>query len=146
MKDSERLVKAMKAKKLKPSGRQGPRKGITPLEVATVSSLENLTKISRRGEIVQASVSGFLLMIKREDLVPQQLRRNLNIDALIGTRVMMHLPQMNLEISGRIARTQLMGKKGYAVGIDFSDDAPEYWRECLVDLLPIPGEIDDPDM
>ena len=132
----------VKVSKLKPSRRRDPRRDITPLEVSSVSSLENLSKISRAGEIVEASVSGFLLLIKREDLVPLQLRRNLNIDSLVGTRLLLHLPQMNIEISGKVARTKLLGKEGYEIGIDFSDDDPEYWRECLLDLLPAPGELE----
>ena len=123
--------------------RSSVRRQITPLEVSSISSLENLSKIAKSGEIRQASTTGFLVIVKREDLVPAQLRRNLNIDEIVGLRVLLHLPQMNIEISGKIARTRLLGKKGYEIGVDFSDDAPEYWRECLFDLLPAPGEFDD---
>lgn len=123
--------------------RVAPRREITPLQVSSVSSLENLAKISRSGEIVEASTTGFLLVIKREDLIPTTLRKNLTLDVLVGTKILIHLPQMNLEISGRIARTKLLGKKGFELGIDYTDDAPEYWRECLVDLLPAPGEFDE---
>jgi hypothetical protein len=122
--------------------RVAPRRDITPLEVSSMSSLENLAKISKGGEVIEASISGFLIMIKREDLVPVSLRRNLTLDELVGTKILIHLPQMNIEISGTIARTRFVGKKGFEIGIDYSDDAPEYWRECLLDLLPAPGEFD----
>jgi hypothetical protein len=122
--------------------RVAPRKEISPLEVSSVSSLENLAKIARFAQIIEASTTGFLLIVKREDLIPAALRKNLTIDSLHGTKVLLHLPQMNIEISGRIARTQLLGKKGFEIGVDYADDAPEYWRECLVDLLPAPGEFD----
>lgn len=123
--------------------RIAPRRDITPLEVSSVSSLENLAKISRYGEIVEASTTGFLLIVKREDLIPVALRKNLTLEGLHGTKVLLHLPQMNIEISGRIMRTKLLGKQGFELGIDYADDAPEYWRECLVDLLPAPGEFDE---
>jgi hypothetical protein len=123
--------------------RIAPRRDITPLTVSSMSSLENLAKITRGGEIVEASTSGFLLMINREDLVPVALRRNLTLDALIGQKVLLHLPQMNLEISGTITRSKFVGKKGFEVGIDYTEDAPEYWRECLLDLLPVPGELEE---
>lgn len=122
--------------------RLASRREITPLEVSSMSSLESLTKITKGGEIVEASTSGFLMNIKREDIVPLALRSTLTLDDIIGTKVLIHLPQMNLEISGKIARTKLVGKKGFEIGIDYSDDAPEYWRECLLDLLPAPGEFD----
>lgn len=113
------------------------------MTVTSVTSLENLAKICKGGKIGEASISGFLLVVAREDLVPVEFRRNLNLDALIGQKVLLHLSELNLEISGRIARTRFMGKSGFEIGIDYSDDAPEYWRECLVDLLPAPGELDE---
>jgi hypothetical protein len=122
--------------------RAAPRKELTPLPVSSVSSLENLTKIARGGSVTEASTSGILLLVRREDLVPAMLRKNLNLDALVGDKVLIHLPDLNLEISGKVARTRFIGKEGFEVGIDYTDDAPEYWRECLVDLLPAPGEFD----
>ncbi len=112
------------------------------MNVSSVSSLESLSKIARGGEVIEASTSGILLMIKREDLVPVVLRKNLNLDALIGDKILIHLPDLNLEIAGKVARTRFVGKEGFEIGIDYTDDAPEYWRECLVDLLPAPGEFD----
>jgi hypothetical protein len=122
--------------------RTAPRREISPLVVSSMSSLENLAKITRYGEIIEASITGFLLIVKREDLIPAVLRKNLTLESIHGQRVILHLPQMNIEISGRIARTQLLGKRGFEIGIDYAEDAPEYWRECLVDLLPAPGEFD----
>lgn len=113
------------------------------MSVSLVSSLENLSKIARGGFLVEASVSGFLLIIPRDQLVPMEFRRNLNLDSLLGHKILVHLKDLNLEISGRVARTRLRGKVGFEVGVDYSDDAPEYWRECLVDLLPAPGELEE---
>lgn len=128
--------------KVAKASRAAPRRDITPLEVSSLSSLESLAKIARYGEIIEASTTGFKMIVRREDLIPASLRKNLNIDALLGQKVLLHLPQMNIEISGRVARTKLMGKQGYEIGIDFSEDAPEYWRECLLELLPTPGEFE----
>ena len=123
--------------------RAAPRRDITPLEVSSMSSLENLSRITKGGEIVEASTTGFLVVVSREDLDPQHLRKNLTIDSIVGSKVILHLPQMNIEISGIVTRTQLKGKKGFEIGIDYTDDAPEYWRECLLDLLPAPGELEE---
>lgn len=127
---------------MKSNGRVAPRREITPLEVSSMSSLENLAKIARHGEIVEASTTGFLLLVKREDLIPTILRKNLTLESIHGVKVILHLPQMNIEIAGRIARTKLLGKQGFEIGIDYAEDSPEYWRECLLDLLPAPGEFD----
>lgn len=119
------------------------RKQVEPLRVSQLASLDSFARIARYGEIIEASSTGLLLHITREDLVPQTLRSQLTLDSLIGDRVYIHLEDMNLEISGVVRRTQLLGKKGYLVAIDYSEDAPEYWRECLTDLLPAPGEMAD---
>jgi hypothetical protein len=125
-----------------PNRRVAPRKEITPINVSYITSLSDFTKIAKNCEIVEASASGLLLLIKREDLLPSALRKTLSLDLLLGESIFMHLEDMNLEISGSIARTQLLGKKGFHVAIDYSEDAPEYWRECLMDLLPTPGELE----
>jgi hypothetical protein len=127
----------------KSSGRVAQRKELSPIHVAHLTSLDNFAKLARSCEIIEASSSGLLLLLKREDLIPPHLRKNLSLDTLVDTRVFMHLEEMNLEISGVIVRTQLLGKKGFYLAVDYSDEAPEYWRECLMDLLPSPGEMDD---
>ncbi|KHD88094.1 MAG: hypothetical protein OM95_11310 [Bdellovibrio sp. ArHS] len=122
--------------------RVAPRKEVSPIHISYLTSLDDFAKIAKNCEIVEASSTGLLLLIKREDLIPMALRKNLTLDVLIGDRVFMHLEEMNLEISGVITRTQLLGKKGFYVAVDYSEEAPEYWRECLMDLLPKPGELD----
>ena len=105
--------------------------------------MDDLAKIAKNCEIVEASASGLLLLVRRQDLIPTSLRSNLNLDALVGDRVFMRLEDMNLEVSGKVARTHFLGKKGFHIAIDYTEDAPEYWRECLMDLLPIPGELEE---
>lgn len=122
--------------------RISPRKELATVLVSYVASMDDLAKIARNCEILDASASGLLLLIKRKDLVPQALRSNLTLDSLIGDRIFLRIEDMNLEISGKITRTKFLGKAGFHVAIDYTEDAPEYWRQCLADLLPSPGEID----
>lgn len=116
--------------------RQAPRKEVVPLTLDAFSSMESLEKIAKYGEIVEASASGILINFKREDFIKKELRSNLNLDSLIGHKVFFTIHEMDLEISGTVARTKFLGKKGFQVAVDYSTDAPEYWRECLIDLLP----------
>ncbi|MNJ91234.1 hypothetical protein D3C87_88820 [compost metagenome] len=122
--------------------RVAPRKDISPIHVTHLTSIDDFAKIAKNCEVIEASATGLLLLVRREDLIPQALRKNLSLDVLIGDRVFMHLEELNLEVSGVITRCQLSGNKGFYVAIDYSDEAPEYWRECLMDLLPAPGELD----
>lgn len=116
--------------------RAAARREITPLTLDTFASLENLQKLASYGEVVQASATGILLHFKRDDFINKELRTNLNIDHIVGHDVYFKIHEMDLEISGTVVRTKFLGKKGFHVAIDYSKDAPEYWRECLMDLLP----------
>ncbi len=116
--------------------RSSPRKDLAQLTLDSFSSLENLEKLAKHGKIIEASTSGILIHFNREDFIKKELRTNLNIDSLLGLKVYFNIHEMDLEISGKIARTQFLGKKGFYVAVDYSSDAPEYWRECLMDLLP----------
>lgn len=118
------------------------RRQISPLHVSTLASLDDLTKLIKNCDVIEASANGLLLHVPRESLVPAKLRSNLNLDSLIGQRVYLKLEELNLELSGVISRTQLIGKKGFHVAVDYTEEAPLYWRECLMDLLPNPGEFD----
>jgi hypothetical protein len=123
--------------------RVAARQEVNPLEINGFTSLDHMTLLSRKGFIVDASSSGFLLHMKRTDLVPKQFRNTLSLKPLEGDQVLLTIPAMNLEIGGVIARTRRISKDLYEIAIDYSADAPEYWRECLVDLLPRPGEFED---
>lgn len=127
---------------MKMNRREAQRKEVEPLRVSNIASLDNLTRLARYAEIIEASATGLLIHVRREDIIPQALKSQLTLDSLIGDRVFIHLEDMNLEISGKIKRTKFLGKQGYHVAMDYSDDSPEYWRECLMDLLPTPGEME----
>lgn len=135
------MVRKQKITKI-PSQRGSPRKTVAALEVSYISSLENLAKIAKNCEIIEASSTGLLVLMQRSNLIPQALRGNLNLDMLVGQHLSLKIDAMNLEISGKVVRTKFLGKTGFHIALDYTDDAPEYWRECLMDLLPIPGEID----
>jgi hypothetical protein len=122
--------------------RSSPRKELSPVKVSYISALSDFSKLTREGQIVEASATGLLIHVQRSDLVAPKLRKNLNIDELVGERVYLRLDDMNLELSGVVARTKFLGKQGFHIAIDYTDEAPEYWRECLMTLLPVPGELD----
>ena len=112
------------------------RYNIQPLEIHGMISIGNLTPICDFGVITEASSTGFKLIIKREDFCQADLRSTMNIDFLKGTDVSLYIPIMDLDITGQITRTKYVSNKEFEIGVDYSSDAPEYWRECLCDLLP----------
>lgn len=121
--------------------RVADRKSIDKIEVTDVTTLKNYKLLIRNGTIIDASSSGLLMHVDRKDIVPDDYKATLDLEVLVGTPVAFFLPQMNLDLDGKITRTKHVGKGTFEIGITFSQDVPEYWRECLVDLLPSPGEM-----
>lgn len=117
------------------------RQEVDPLAIQGLIAISDLTPIADGGFLVEASTSGFRLIIKREDLCDPVLRENLNLQEIEGLQVSIFIPAMDLDITGLIARTKYCGESRFEIGIDYTSDAPEYWRECLCDLLPRPGEL-----
>jgi hypothetical protein len=128
---------------MKAERRISNRKEVYPLNISSLAVMDSMTKLVRHGIILNASPQGMLLHIKRDDIIPKSLKGSLTLDSLVGDLIVVKIDEMNLEISGSIARTRFLGKEGFELAIDYSTDAPLYWRECLMDLLPTPEEFDD---
>ncbi len=109
---------------------------VDPLEIHGMISVNSLTPICDYGEIVEASSTGFKLIVKRQDLCGPELRSTIDLSGLCGEEISLYIPMMDLDITGCVARAKYLSNKQFEIGIDYSGDAPEYWRECLCDLLP----------
>lgn len=121
--------------------RTSQRKIVEDVYFSELSDLDSSMVIARNGHIVDASSSGFLAIFHRDD-ADQSLKSSLTMDHLIGTKIALFLPQMEIDLDGKISRTKHIGKGYFEVGVTFSEDIPEYWRNCLQELLPQPGELD----
>ncbi|OFZ15456.1 MAG: hypothetical protein A2Z20_12240, partial [Bdellovibrionales bacterium RBG_16_40_8] len=121
--------------------RNAVRKSVEAITIQDLTSVTTYMVIASEGKIINASNSGFLIQIDRHSLVPEDLRENLSLQSILGQSVVMYLPQMNLDLDGTISRATHMGRGIFVIAVTFSNEVPEYWRECLVDLLPAPGEF-----
>ena len=121
--------------------REFKRKPVDYVHINDLISLDNYTLIASQGYIVDASTSSFKLIVARQDLASHELRGNLHIDSILGQEVVLHLPQMNLDLDGRIEKTRYCGRGNFELVIHFLPHTPDYWKDCLIDLLPGPGEI-----
>jgi hypothetical protein len=115
------------------------RENLEPLSIRALTSIDHMTLLARKGWLVEASTTGFLIEIERRDLAPKAFRDSLSLKELEGDKVYLMIDAMNLEVGGIIARTHRLTKDRWQIAIDFREDAPEYWRECLIELLPKPG-------
>jgi hypothetical protein len=135
----------MKKDKTKMEKRYVERKLVDSIEVSELTSLSTYDVVAKKGYIKDASIKGFLLIIKRTDIENPDLKNSMDLSALLNQKFVLFLPQMNLDLDGTVTRTKHVGKGQFELGIEFSVDVPEYWRECLIDLLPKPGELDQDD-
>lgn len=126
---------------MKSEKRYFDRKDLEPLAIQGLITINDLTPIADGGMLTQASPSGFRLEVTRKDLCDPTFKDNLNLDDLKGLQVSIFIPAMDLDITGLITRTRYCGDSLFEIGIDYTSDAPQYWRECLCDLLPSPGEV-----
>ncbi len=116
---------------------------MTGLEIKNITALEPFSILARKGVLIDASSTGILVRVERKDLVPRALRQNLSIAPIEGEHVVFNIREMDLEMDGKVARTRFVGNSTFEIAIDFTDEAPEYWRQSLVDLLPGKGEFDE---
>ena len=123
--------------------RVAKRKKVEGITVRSVTALAPVCLIAKEALLVDASSTGFLLRLHRRDLVPKELRESLTLQSIEGEPIMLNLHEMDLDIDGYITRTEMIGKGVYELAVDFTQDAPAYWRECLCDLLPGEGEFED---
>lgn len=118
------------------------RKSVDYVSVRDLTSLSDYNLIATQGYITDISTAGFLLVLSRKHLAREELKQNLNLDSIIEQDVALYLPQMNLDLDGRVIRAAYVGQGNFEVAIKFASDIPEYWKECVMDLLPKPGEME----
>lgn len=122
--------------------RRVQRKTTEAVTVEDLTDCSNYNIIAKQGHILTASTKSFLVQIHRDQIVPKDLKQNLSLDGVVGQQIVLYLPQMSLDLDGQIIRAHHIGKGVFELVIAFSEDIPEYWRECLIELLPTPGEFD----
>jgi hypothetical protein len=121
--------------------RRYPRKVLDPIHVTDMRTVDELCSLASYGTILNSSATGLLIRVSRRDLSPEMRRYTLPLDIVVGKHVMMTIAEMNLDIYGRIVRTYHAEPGLVEIAIDFTDNAPTYWRECLAELLPSLGEM-----
>jgi hypothetical protein len=124
--------------------RQFPRKLLDPIHIAEMKVVDRLTVLAHSGTIINASATGLLIRVHHRALHPELLRNNVALATLPGEHVVMHIVEMALDIEGTIVRTHQATPEWMDIGVDLTESAPAYWRECLMDLLPGLGDMRPP--
>lgn len=118
---------------------------LDPIHVADIEAMGHAMIVAYHGKLLDASATGLLISINRSDLNPDLLDQKIPLEALEGDDVVMKIVEMELKIDARVVRTRHVDEALCEIAVDFSDMAPAYWRECLAELLPSVGEIEQVD-
>ena len=121
--------------------RQSTRKVLDPIHVSDIMAVDHVLVVAHYGRLINASATGLLIEIQPDDLSPEIRRHDIPLAHIEGEYVVMRIVEMALEIDGKIVRADQTAQECVALAIDFTDNAPSYWRECLADLLPSLGEM-----
>ncbi|MBK9294063.1 MAG: hypothetical protein IPM57_06395 [Oligoflexia bacterium] len=119
------------------------RKDVVEIYVLNIKNLNTNEVLFSRAEVLDVSATGMLLAVKRDEIVALSLRSTLTMSLLHDIDVGFTIEVMDTYIEGAIKRTKPRGRGEFLIAVDFREDAPEYWRESLVDLLPTKDEDDE---
>lgn len=121
------------------------RKEVSEIYVLNIKNLTTNEVLFSRAEVLDVSATGLLLAVKRDEIVALSLRSTLTMSLLHDIDVGFTIEVMDTYIEGIIKRTKPRGRGEFLIAVDFRDDAPEYWRESLVDLLPTKDDFNADD-
>jgi hypothetical protein len=118
---------------------------LDPIHVADVYAVDRMLTLVRYGTIRNASATGLLIEVLREDLSPEFTQHDLTLEDIVGDAVSLTIAEMELDLDAKIARTREVDATRCEIAVDFAEYAPAYWRESLAELLPSLGEMDQID-
>lgn len=122
--------------------RKKSRKLLDPIHVINIRLANSNSALARYGTMLNTSTSGLLIEVCPSDVSPEVLQNQLPLNRIEGELVAMTVDEMNLEIDGRVVRFCYNDQEMLEIAVDFSANAPAYWRECFADLLPSQGEFE----
>ncbi len=99
-------------------------------------SNEENSLIAKKAFISKVTPNGFNLSLYYKDLIPRSLRFHLNLSPLLGKKILMYIPAMNMDLEGIITKAHHTGNGHFNIHLNFFEDMPKYWCECLFELWP----------
>lgn len=96
-----------------------------------IVSLSGQETLSRANQLASASVKGLRVYSdKKGFLIPTK-----DFSKILNHPVELFLSQYELKFHGVIKKIQAIEKDLFEIQIDFTEDTPHYYRECVEDLL-----------
>lgn len=129
----------MQARKIK--NRYNVRKQVAHFKLADLSIFAKYPNFAKRAELLDVSTNGMLISVHRKDLC-KQLKKAFELSDLDGRYMSLKIESMNLDLDALVVRSKSVDKDHFEIALDYSESAPDYWREILFDMLPQGDEED----
>lgn len=123
----------MQARKIK--NRYNVRKQVAHFKLADLSIFAKYPNFAKKAELLDVSTNGMLISVHRKDLC-KKLKNSFELSDLEGRYMSLRIESMELELDALVIRSKSTDKDHFEIALDYSDSAPEYWREILFDMLP----------
>ena len=112
----------------------GPSRG---LKVAVIALSPEEKLIVKKAFVSALNLTGFKLIFHNQDLISDSSKTQpFNLKSLWQKDLYMYVPDMEMNLEGRVTGAQQVENGKWEVKLAFSSSAPQYWRECLCDLWP----------
>ena len=105
----------------------------------TLSGEENI--IIKKAFISKLTSQGFDLIFNYRDLVPVFLKSQLHLKYLLGKKLSMYLPLMDIDLEVKVIKSYHIGHGDFKMHTEFFIEIPQYWRECLCELWPTAPQL-----
>ena len=79
------------------------------IKIDLFSLIETSDVIAHKAFLVQISPQGFYLRVDRKDLL-SSLKQNLSLNSIHKKDVVLHIPEMDIDLDGVVTQTRHIGK------------------------------------
>ena len=104
------------------------------LKASSISFLGEENIFLKKALISKLNSRGFNLIFHHRDLVPSALKFRPALHSFWDKSIHTYIPNMEMDLEGRVTGTRRLEKGNFEVNIEFSQETPSYWRECLFEL------------
>ena len=111
-------------------------KSVSGIKVVSVNTLHPPELIANKALLTKVTNEGFSITIKRCNLVSPELKCNVGLSPIEGKQISLTIEQMDLNLSGYIVKTYMLGGGNSSMDISFSREYSDYFKDCLFDLIP----------
>ncbi len=108
----------------------------TGVKATSIALSQEESLIVKKAFVSEVSPKGFNLTFNYQDMVMDSLKFQWDLHTLWHKNIDIYIPDMEMDIEGKVIGAKHLGQGNFEVNMEFSQESPVYWRECLFELWP----------